>query len=107
MMKLLHSLCPNMGFSLTEVYKTSSIGFIFQGSYATFCELNGPSLVRLLFECFTADLLLSILAGTPDVIPGKTTTAASPDPISSTEPAEHSGLDELPFYKDLMSNSGL
>ncbi|KAL1855091.1 hypothetical protein Plec18170_004507 [Paecilomyces lecythidis] len=55
----LHSLNPNVGLTLEGVYKTSSTGFIFQGSYAIYSKLKGLPSVKLIFECSTPNYLPS------------------------------------------------
>ncbi|RWQ95246.1 hypothetical protein C8Q69DRAFT_469458 [Paecilomyces variotii] len=63
----LHSLGPYAGLILDAVYRTSSTGFVLQGSYAVYSKLKGLPSVKLLFECSGGNCLPSVLAGSPDV----------------------------------------
>lgn len=67
MMEWLHSLGPHAGLILDAVYRTSSTGFVLQGSYAVYSKLKGLPSVKLLFECSGGNRLPSVLAGSPYV----------------------------------------
>ncbi|KAJ9235831.1 hypothetical protein DTO169E5_5994 [Paecilomyces variotii] len=99
LMGWLRSLSPNVGLTLDGVYKTSSTGFVFQGSYAVYSQLKGLPSVKLLYECSTPNLLPSVRAGTPSGSPARAPPQGPSKDPQGPSPKGHrfSGSENIPF----------